>query len=62
MAKVFEKVLESLKTLADERKVEIHSQAEVTRYESLSVIPIASLKPPVDLPRALKSSPSVWWL
>jgi hypothetical protein len=31
MAKVLEKVLDSLKGLADDRKVEIHSQAEATR-------------------------------
>lgn len=31
MAKVLEKVLDTLKGLADDRNVEIHSQAEVTR-------------------------------
>ena len=61
MAKVFEKVLESLQALADERKAEIHSQAEVTRCEDVVCHIYPRAQALVDLSRALKSSPVFGW-
>lgn len=40
MAKVFEKAMDSLKGLAHDSTIEIHSQAEVTRYASSPMIAI----------------------
>ena len=41
MAKVFEKAMDGLKGLARDTTIEIHSQAEITRYVSRLVIAIS---------------------
>ena len=43
MAKVFEKAMDSLKGLAHDTTIEIHSQAEVTRYASSPMIAIGPM-------------------
>ena len=43
MAKVFEKAMDSLKGLVHDSTIEIHSQAEVTRYASSPMIAIGPM-------------------